>query len=780
MGATATSTPAPRPGAAQAAAGAALRQLPFAAAIALSAFLLFSLQLRAGRLVLPVFGGVPAVWATALSFFTALLFVAYLYAHFAATRLAPRVSGIIQVVLAAVALAVMLLAPTDLGSLRNEGTPAALNVLFVLAVVAGAPAFLLGTTTPLLSSWYARRGSDPWWLFAVSNAASFAALLLYPFVLAPLVGLSAQKALLAAGLALYAAALIPIVRGGINAAPVPIGPSPARAPAARPGKRSKRRLRQGPPPPPPRALAAPPADTAATPIRVRRYLVWLVAALVPAGLLSATTNFLQTDLMAAPLIWIGPLGMYLASFVAAFSVRGRHIVRACIWLAPVAAAALWVPYIRSTGWPASALLVVELGVFFVFATAIHGRLADSRPHASQLTRFYLVVTAGGALGTAFVALVAPQVFSTIYEYPLLIVAGLAVLIVLPSNDVPLMKRDPIRESAMAMFRLAAFIAIAFLLYFMVDREGLGNLDELQNILLVSAIVPALAFDRRVLAPLAAVVLVGLIVTHQDDYLVRTRNFFGVVEVREQPGVHLLYHGTTLHGLQFGDDARRKEPTSYYVKAGPLGSVFEDLRARTETASIGAVGLGSGTVATYAQPGDNFRFFEIDRAVVDIALNPRYFTYLTEAAVPASIVLGDARLSLEREAPASFDLLILDAFSSDAVPAHLLTKEAMQTYARTLRPGGLMAFHLSNRYYDLVAPVANTARSAGFAAAGLDLAFITPEAAFYGANTSVWVVVGDPQAVQRMVGRGWHPLDGRGRALTDDYSDLMRWLDWGAW
>ena len=383
---------------------AGLQRWAFVAAIGLSAFLLFSLELLAGRRVLPVFGGAPAVWTTVLCFFTGVLFVGYLYAHFVAARLSPRVGGLVQLAVAAAAICVAVLTPAHLGSLRFSEMPTVFNVLLVLAVVAGGPGLLLAATTPLLSSWYAGRGDDPWWLFAVSNGASFLALLAYPFVIEPSIGLSAQRGLLAAGLALYGASLIPIILGARQLA----------APAVRVG-----------------AVEARPA-----PLAMRRQAIWLCAALVPAGLLSATTNFLQTDLISAPLIWIGPLGVYLATFVVAFSQRGRPVVRVCEWLVPAAATLLWIPFVKlHEGWPPIPLFAIELGSLFVLAVAIHGRLAGDRPEPRLLTRFYLVVTAGGAVGTAFVAILAPLIFSTIYEYPLLIVGGLVVLVLLPDADI---------------------------------------------------------------------------------------------------------------------------------------------------------------------------------------------------------------------------------------------------------------------------------------------------------------------------------------------------------
>ena len=289
-------------------------------------------------------------------------------------------------------------------------------------------------------------------------------------------------------------------------------------------------------------------------------------------------------------------------------------------------------------------------------------------------------------------------------------------------------------------------------------------------LLAGGAVVAIAAKPSVLAAGTAVVLLVLSLATATQPLHQERTFFGVLEVRSTPGgdAHVEYSGTTLHGAQLLGEGRR-EPTTYYVKAGPVGDVFDDLRARTHGASMGVVGLGVGTIAAYANPGDALTFYEIDRATIDIATDARFFSYLADAAVTPDLVLDDARLSLAVEPAAIFDVLVLDAFSSDSVPAHLLTKEAMTTYMRTLRPGAVMAFHLSNRYYDLPPAVAATARSLGLAAVARTYVpdGLRPELLPKGSS---WVVIGED--VDAFIAKGWvSPPDGP--ILTDDFSDLLR-------
>lgn len=659
-------------------------------AIALSAFLLFTIELVAGRLVLPVFGGTPGVWATTLSFFTAILFLGYLYAHLVATRLSTRTGGLLHLGVAIAALLALVVSPGPVASLRNPGLAEPINVLLAQARLVGAPAFLLASTTPLLSAWYARRGGDAWWFYAASNAASLAGLLAYPLIIEPRIGMAAQRVWIAAGVAIF------VILIGLVVVRMPTEPAPTASDKP----------------------VEPPA-----PLTLGRQIAWLVAAFVPAGLLAATTNFITTDLVSAPLLWVGPLGIYLASFVIAFSERGRRILPVANLLLPVAAVLLFFPFaIDTTGAPAWLLLAWELGAFLIAATAIHGRLAMDRPDERYLTRFYLILSAGGMLATAFVALLAPVIFRTIYEYPILILLGLVVPVLLP-----MARRRSWRELV-----------------------GIG---------------------------VAVGLLVAWFATSSEPFLQR-RSFFGVIRLDTDGVITSEYSGSTLHGIQFLKDERRLEPTTYYVRKGPLGDAFTDLRARQPLPHVGVVGLGIGTTAAYAQRGDRFTFFEIDQTVVEIAQDPDYLTYLSDSPIAPRIVLGDARLSLADEAARSFDLLILDAFSSDAVPVHLLTREAVQLYLRELRPSGLILFHVSNRYYDLASAVGATAASLGLDAAQRVYTPQAGEADRIAARLTVWVAVGDAVDVRRLRDLGTWVDTSPGPILTDDFADLLRVLRLG--
>jgi SAM-dependent methyltransferase len=428
-------------------------------------------------------------------------------------------------------------------------------------------------------------------------------------------------------------------------------------------------------------------------------------------------------------------------------------------------------------WPVLPLLLVELTSVGVLASAIHGRLAADRPGERHLTGFYLVLSAGGVLATAFVALVAPLVFPDVYEFPLLIVAAVAVLAIYRS-PLEAMVWSPLRSVTavvVAAGRRLLPYAVLGVVFFVLILAQRNQLPAVALLLVSGAAVIAVARSYRSLGALTALAIVALSIVQSANPLLKERTFFGVLQIRaaDEGASRAEYSGTTLHGVQF-IDARRTIPTSYYVRGGPLGDVFDDLAKRSASASVGVVGLGTGTIAAYERPTDSMTFFEIDPAVVRLASDPHWFTYLADAPVPPRVVVGDGRLSLESEAKGSFDVLVLDAFSSDNVPAHLLTREAIETYRRAMRPGGIIVFHISNRSYDLAPGIVSTAQSMGLA--GRQLAYQPGPARERdeGADGSDWVVVGDFVDITRFVQRGWgSPRPGP--VLTDDFFDLLRML-----
>ncbi len=760
--------------------------IPAAAVIAptvgLSALLLFVLEPLVGRLTLPLFGGAPGVWATILAFFQGVLLLGYLYGHLSVTRLGLRRGAVLHLGLAGCALVALLLGPSRLEPLRDPSIPPVLDLLLLLVATVGLPAFVLTATTPLLSAWYAElsgtreAAADPYWLYALSNGGSFVALLAYPFLIEPALGLAAQRAawivaFAVLGLTLAAPATLVWVRDR---------GAPRRPRGSADGVET---------------IVRPIPDD--RPIDRRRRLRWLLLAAVPAGLLSAVTNVIATDLISAPLLWVGPLSIYLLTFVVAFSARGRRVVPAAVALAPAAVTLLWVPFGSAAGWPILPLLLLEYAGLAVVATALHGRLALDRPTPARLTEFYLVLAAGGVLGGSFVAILAPIAFKGVWEYPILLVGALVALAWQlgppaglsaregfadrPGAGRPFVARPrrfdlrPFLSGAPARF--GPYLAVAALLGIALAAERSIGLEAGLRWLLVGGLVLLVGGRPAFLAMATALVLTLSTFVLPRDIVLQDRSFFGVTQVLRPAGgdVVQLMNGTTLHGMQWADPARRRRPTSYYAESGPAGDVFTIMHSGAPGGrSVGIVGLGAGALAAYARPGDAFSFYEIDPVVIRVASDPRYFTYLADAAVRPAIVLGDARLSLREVASASHDLLVLDAFSSDAIPVHLLTVEAFDEYACVLRPGGLLAVHVSNRYYDLAPAVAGAAGRVGLTT--LVRSYV-PTAADQaaGASPSIWVIAAaDRATLAPFAARGWVNVV-PAVPLTDDHSDLLRFL-----
>jgi hypothetical protein len=761
----------------------------FALTIGWSAFLLFWIEPLVGQLVLPALGGAPAVWATVLVFFQAVLLLGYLYGHASTVWLGPRRAAVVHIALALAALAWLFVASLHTDAIQPTGLPAALDVLRILALTIGPPVFVLTATTPLVSAWFARwRGggeADPYWLYALSNGGSLLALLAYPFLIGPRFGLGDQRSAWAVGFAVLCIALIASAAISVVARPVPAKFPPTDAAATTASSPAGRFV----------------PTTSDAGIGWTRRARWILLAAVPSGLLAAVTTFIATDLISAPLLWVGPLALYLASFIVAFSARGRRVVPLAVVLAPAAITLLWVPFGSAGGWPLLALIGLEWGCFAVVAIALHGRLAGDRPGAGHLTEFYLVQSVGGVLGGAFVALLAPVVFPGVWEYPILLTGALVALAAtasatrggsasVPAVSVPRPAHRPAFTLgpfiAGAPARLIPYLAIAAVILgtMLVDRSialpvAVRWLGVGAGILLVGGPPRLLAAATGL--TLAVAVLVIPAITPSPT-LLRARSFFGVTEVIQgSPGDpwRVLMHGTTVHGSQSTDPTLRRAPTGYYARPGPMGDAFAVLDAGRVGASVGLVGLGAGTLAAYEQPGQAMTYFEIDPLVIQVAEDPRYFTYLSDAPARPTVVLGDGRFSLRQVPTATFDMLVLDAFSSDAIPTHLLTIEALTDDRRVLRSGGLVVIHVSNRYYDLAPAI-------GAAGGRLSMTVLqrrytpTDAEASAGASPSAWVVMTiDPATIAALRGRGWEDVDSTGvEPVTDDHPDVLRFLHIG--
>ena len=707
----------------------------FAFTLFLSALLLFWVQPLAGKMVLPLLGGAPAVWNTCLLFFQAALLAGYGYVHATTRWLSTRAQVLLHVtLLLAAALALPVVINEARGGAPDEAHPA-LWLLKTLALTAGPPFFALSASAPLLQKWFSRTrdpsAGDPYFLYAASNAGSLLALLAFPVIFEPTLTLGGQSR---AWAVLYFALVLLVV--ACAAASLRAGKgrntneddderaSADEVVAARTTVESeavRNELHTG---------------VGATTLTLRRRLRWALLAFVPSSLVMGVTTYVTTDLVAVPLLWVVPLALYLLSFVIVFA-RRRVVPRGlAAKVLPGAAVMLALVYLSGATQPAWFLIFFHLLFLFFAALVCHGQLADERPDARHLSEFYLWLAVGGVLGGLFNALVAPLVFRTVVEYPL--------VIILASYLRPAFRRERGRLLGLRLgARRDAVVSKFGIEDGNVNDEGAAETEgrvrvvDLLPPLYLGALAAALAFmvqqfemrsvERAALAlgaplfllnyffaprPLRfAVGLCAVMLASAYFYephgrvLHESRNFYGThrVSADSSGGVHWLSHGSTLHGTQYTDPKRACEPLSYYHREGPLGSVFAALDAKTNARprSVAVVGLGAGTTVAYARAGESWTFYEIDPEVVDIARDPAFFTYLSScASAPVKVVTGDARLRL-REAPAAaYDLIVLDAFSSDAVPAHLLTREAVELYLSKLAPGGRIAFHVSNRSLEL--------------------------------------------------------------------------------
>jgi len=657
----------------EAAARAAPGAWPFALAVFCSAALVFLVEPLVGKLLLPLLGGSPAIWNTSLAFFQIGLLAGYGYAH-AIQRIASlKIQALLHLAVLAAAGLVLPLRVSELFGQPWPNTPA-LWLAGVLTVSLGAPFAALSATAPLLQAWYARlHGAEAapkaFRLYAASNLGSLLALAAYPSVVEPLLGLSNQARIWSAA---YVGFLL--LLGGLAAAVW-------RAPAA-------------PPLPVERAERA---TTWAERLR------WTLLAAAPASLLTGVTAHLTADVASAPFLWVVPLELYLLTFVIAFAGRGSRPSGWLLTLQLLAVpASLMMIFEPATPWPQQ--LVVHLGAFFVTALVCHRTLSAARPEPGRLTEFYLWMSIGGVVGGGFNAFLAPMLFPGVWEFPaVLVLACLA-------------RPDSGRKLTGSQIGwLVAGLVWAAPLWI----PKLVLPDIVRQALMLAPVVMAVILRDRTLAVtllFAAMAIAGE-VQGVGRYREHHRSFFGVIHITEvyprgQGETRIMVHGTTLHGAQALAPALKCRPTSYYAPGTVIGDVFRREQARGPL-HIGAVGLGAGTVAGFVRPGDSMRFFEIDPLVARITFDPAHFSFVRGCAKgPVDVVLGDARLSLAKERPASFDLLLIDAFSSDSVPTHLLTVEALRGYLRALKPGGVVLLHLSNRNLELTGPAAAAAHAAG--------------------------------------------------------------------
>ena len=722
----------------------------YGATIFLSALLLFSVQPMIAKMALPVFGGAPATWAVALCFFQALLLLGYAYAHVLDTHVQRHAALGLHLLILLLALTAL---PVQLSSGWAEPPPGetTLWLLGLLGASVGLPFFALSANAPLLQAWFARvrhvRSANPYFLYAASNAGSLAALLAYPFAIEPLLPLRDQGRAWTAGYVMLA-----MLIAGCGALMLSSGK--AELPAS----------------------AGPAASEPVAPsIQWRDRAIWTLLAFVPSGLLVAFTTFLTTDLASAPLLWVIPLALFLATFIVVFRDRPLISHRLMLLLQPATVAAVLVAseWIGSLSWAVACL--AGMLAFVVTSLVCHGELYQRRPAASRLTEFYFWMSLGGVLGGAFAALLAPLVFTDILEFPLLLGAGMLCR--------PRLWRSLSTRSE--RIQLAGCLGAGVAVIVLVDRLVAWGVLTSQNprlpvlAALGLGLSVAMRWPRIELALAAAMVLGVAALPRVNESVHVTRSFFGTHRVTDTASgnYHLLLHGTTLHGIQDNRDAAsagRPVPLGYYHPTGPLGRGVTLARyaagGPTSPVRVALVGLGTGALACYARPGDRWRLFEIDPAVVRIATTPAYFKYLSSCLPDPDIVVGDARLTLGREAAGAFDYLVIDAFSSDAIPVHLLTIEAFQLYAGLLSERGILALHISNQNMDLPPIVeANLALLPGWSGV-----YVQGEAGRGALASQVVLITRHVELLEPAM--AWAKARRLGepsvRAWTDDYSDVF--------
>ena len=722
----------------------------FASAILLAAALLFLVQLMVAKMLLPVFGGAPAVWNTCMVFFQAGLLAGYGYAHAAGLKLGVRRHALVHlVVLLLPALSLPIILPVSAAMPETWPIP---RLLGLLAAMVGLPFFVTSTTSPLLQRWFASTGHprahDPYFLYAASNAGSFLGLIGYVFVVEPNLTLTAQSRLWSAGyvllaLATAACALI-AMKSRADEAPESAEEHPPAANEPQSGDRGWRRV-----------------------------LRWVALAMAPSSLMLAVTTFLSAEIAPMPLLWVAPLALYLLSYIVAFAGLPPWFDRMLAWAMPMALLAEVPILVDPFGEAPFTRLVLSLVFLFVIATACHRELARRRPAPNLLTAYYLWIAVGGVLGGVLNALVAPLIFTRFLELPLSLVLAGALL------------RPPFTRGLASLLGprgwIFAFVPVLALTLLLGRWTG----ASLTTRVAIASTLGLLVADRpaRFATALALLLIAGLdFVDHQGPIMYRSRNFFGMLTIREDGAkrTRRLLHGATLHGLQLRGPtpADWQTPTLYYYPTGPIGQVFSAYYDTPTTKHVGVVGLGVGSLTTYAKPGDDYTLFEINPEVVRIASDPEYFTHLRDCKTQPRIVIGDARQALAREPPGRFGMLIVDAFSGDAIPVHLLTREAFELMRDRLMPDGLLALHVSNRYLDLAPVVGATARTAGLV--GLqkleDVSEILPQERARGKEGSHWILLtrrgNDLSRVS--VFRDWKPLVSPPGVpvWTDDYSDLL--------
>lgn len=719
----------------------------FTLSILLSAFLLFSVQPMFTKLVLPLLGGSSSVWNTAMVFFQAMLLGGYIYAHVISRYLKLGWQVICHTIVLSCGLFFLPLAIAS-GWTPPEGGAQAYWLIALFAASVGVPFFAISANSPLLQRWFSRTNDkdadDPYFLYAASNLGSLSSLCLYPVLFEPMLRLQTQTHIWAVG---YGALIAIIALAGLWGL-----------------KHPKTALED--------AEAASVIETGSR-VSAKTKLFWVFLAFIPSSLMLGVTTFMSSTIASVPFLWIMPLALYLLTFIIVFA---KKPIVTTAQLARLFPAVILLAIIAGFGFkkPVVLLIAISLICYFLIALMSHSRLADSRPKAQHLTEFYIWMSVGGVLGGLFNALIAPVIFSDVHEYIIvLIIANLVVPKVTAQT----------RRSYTPLQGLIFCLLPAWGLYILAVSQGAKF--HFAGALFGSAAVFGLTYMfGRGKAMWAGLALLGGFImfapTIQDRPIFKDRSFYSVLTVKkmelEYGPVHVFQHGDTVHNVQFRDPDKRRIPLVYYGPGNTFDLALQAVRKNKGDLNVAMIGLGAGAMACYERPGDKWTYMEIDQAVVDMAMDPQYFSYMEDCSFDKKVLVGDARFTITELAPKSQDFLIIDAFSSNSIPAHLLTVEALEIYRNYLTPDGLMFFHTSNRSMDVSSVVVAVAEKSGLDTRFIDISDFSGQAYADTYSHSAGVLVGRKDDLARVTAgdQYWQRLKPSPyiKPWTDDYSSVI--------
>lgn len=727
----------------------------YALTLLLSAFLLFLIQPMIGKMILPMLGGSPAVWNTAMMFFQTLLLAGYAYAHATARFLNIRLQAALHVALLILFIFVLPIAVPE-GWIPPATENPSIWQLGLMAVMAGGPFFVLSGSAPMLQHWFAhgshKDAQNPYFLYAASNFGSMSALIAYPFFIEPALQVGEQSMLWAQGYGVLI--LLTVLAAAV------VGRQKTSVPAAD-------------------SASADAPDW-------RKKGMWVLLAFVPSSLMLGVTTYITTDLASVPLLWILPLALYVSTFIIAFSrkpligTEKTYYFQGLLFIMLLSFLAVMADLSKLV------MIAAHLLLFFFTALMCHHELAATRPHPRHLTQFYLLLSLGGALGGVFNALIAPVIFLVPFEYGLVLAVGCF----LRETTVPEKSlaaawgrfksglkdkdKDFLNSSGLTFVIVIFFAAVASLF--------LVNFGSLRIILLfVFLTVLTIVMEKRWVFGMCAAIILAL---HPpgfywgsklaDSILHRDRNFFGMIRVAdaERQGVRVLLHGTTIHGTQAIAAQHKLLRLSYYAENSGITEAFA-MAEKDGPQTIAVLGLGIGVAACFTHEGRKFEFFEIDPAVVEVAENKQFFTYLSDCGSPYEIVLGDARLRMTEQPGGKYGIIVMDAFSSDSIPIHLITREALELYKHKIEQGGMIVVNISNRYMDLRPVLANAAAALGLSAYNKysDGGHIE-DLPYHQADFVV--LTENPAYIEQMEKADWRKLEPYDdfRMWTDQYSNIV--------